>query len=261
VNLSFTTLLIWWSAIFLEFVVLGLAWQRKLARRLPFLVVYLSLLLANEFIMFCIFRATGINSRVSFYAYWTLQALLVAFRAIVVYEVCRSVLSPFAGVWRAVNPVLCGIAGLLLFGAVVSPRGAHYRGSVAILAAQRGLEFVVAGLLIAGFAFCRYYGLRIEGYLAWIALGLGFHSIVQAADNTFLQYWPHHWSSHFAIWDGLRHFSFGIALVMWSFALWKPLPATQPRPVLLSHSEYENLSPLVTTRLRELNTRLLGMWK
>lgn len=261
VNLSFPTLLIWWAAIFLEFAVLGLALRRKLAQQLPFLVVYLSLLLANEFIMFSIYRAAGINSKASVYTYWTLQALLVSARAIVVYEICRTILSPFFGIWRLIKPFLAGLAAVLVGFAGVASGAGPYHFTNAVLSGERGLELTVAVLLIVGLAFCRYYAVRVERHLAWIALGLGFYSIVQVADNTFLQYWSHDWASHFAIWDGLRHFSFDVALLMWIWALWKPLPAERPAPKVLCGDEYETLSPVIAVRLRELNTRLLEMWK
>lgn len=261
VNLSYSTLLIWWFAIFLEFAVLGLALRRKLGRRLPFLVMYLSLLLANEFIMFCIFRITGISSKISIYTYWTLQALLISFRAIVVYEICRRILSPFGGVWRVVQPLLVVLAGGLVGFAALASRTGPYHFTNAVLSGERGLELMVVAMLVAGLAFCRYYRLRIDGYLIWIALGLGFYSIVQVADNTFLQNWSGHWLSHFAIWDALRHYSFDIALLMWIWALRKPLPVERPTPILLRGNQYETLSPVISQRLRELNGRLLEMWK
>lgn len=119
----------------------------------------------------------------------------------------------------------------------------------------------MACLLVAGLFFCRYYGVQIQRHLALIAAGLGFHSIIQAADNMFLEHWRNNWINSFTVWEALRHFSFEIALMLWVAALWKPVPAAPPVPALLGSDKYAELGPQVTTRLRELNTRLLEMWK
>lgn len=251
----------WWFAIALEVGVLALAWKRKLASQLPFFFGYLSLLVINEAVMFCTYRVAGINSKTYLYAYWLIQVLCISVRAIVVYEVCQSILSPFSGIWRLVSRslfVILGILGTILLMAV---HGSTYHITSAILIEERGLELVVASLLMAGLLFCRYYGVEVKRHLAWIALGLGFYSIVQVADNTFLSHWMSHWGATFAIWEGMRHFSFNVALILWAIALWKPLPAFAKAPVLLSGNEYDTLSPLVTSRLRDLNIRLLEMWK
>lgn len=261
VSLPSLTLMNWWLGFLLEVGVLCWALWRGLAKRLPFFVGYLSLLVANEIIMFGIYRIAGLHSRTYFYAWCLLQFLCITLRAVLVYEVCQNILSPFAGVWRLVSGLLFAIASVLGTGILIAARGAPHYITTAILKEEQGLELVVAGLLIAGLAFCRYYRVRVDGYLLWIALGLGFHSIFQVADNTFLQYWPNHWLSHFAIWEALRHFSFDIALMMWGIALWKPLPLRRVTPVLLNRGEYESWSPLVTMQLRKLNTRLLEMWK
>lgn len=261
VSLPSLTLLNWWLGVLFEVGLLCVALRRSLVKRLPFFVGYLSLLVANEIIMFGIYRIEGLNSRIYLYSYWLLQFICISLRAALVYEVCRNILSPLVGVWRLANHLLLAIASILGVGVLIAARGAPHYITVAVLTEERGLELVVASLLIAGLAFCRYYRVRVEHYLLWIALGLGFHSTFQVADNTLLQHWSGPWLSHFAIWDALRHFSFDVALMMWVVALWRPLPAVQPRPALLNRNEYENLSPLVTTGLRELNARLLEIWK
>lgn len=260
VSLPSLTLINWYLAVLLEVGVLCCALGRGLAKRLPFFVGYLSLLVANEVIMFGIYRIEGLNSRSYLYAYWFLQFTCISLRAVVVYEVCENILSPFAGVWKLVNHLLFVIASVSGAGILIWARGTPHHITAAILTEERGLELVVASLLIAGLAFCKYYRVRVNHYLLWIALGLGFHSVFQVADNTFLRHWPGHWQSHFVIWEALRHASWDIVLMMWGIALWKPIPASQ-RAILLNSGEYEKLSPFVTTRLRELNIRLLEMWK
>lgn len=251
----------WWLGVFLEVFVLCIACVRKLGSRLPFFFAYLALLVANEIILFAIYRLSGLNSKLYLYGYWLLQFTFITLRAVVVYEVCQRILSAFVGVWKLVNRLLFVVAGVLGIVVLLSAYGNPYRITAAILTEERGLELVVVCLLVAGLAFCRYYRVRFEHYLVWVALGLGFYSAVQIADNTFLHHWSSHWASHFAVWEALRHYSFDVALLMWIWALKEPLPAKEPAPALLSSNVYQTLSPVITTRLRELNTRLLEIWK
>ncbi|MHB8527351.1 MAG: hypothetical protein ACYDD2_14510 [Candidatus Acidiferrales bacterium] len=201
----------------------------------------------------------GIDSRVSFEVYWTLQALLVLARAFAVYDVCRVLLAPYSGVWKLARPLLIMLGLVLAGGAAATSRQRVHPISATTLMAERGLEFTVVSVLIFGLIFCRYYGVRIDRHLAWIALGLGFYSTIQVANNTFLGDWLTR--ARFPVWAALRYASFYVAATFWLVALWKPLPARQPAPVLLAPGEYDRLAPQMTMRLRELNTRLLEMWK
>ncbi|HLW82197.1 MAG TPA: hypothetical protein VKS20_09165 [Candidatus Acidoferrales bacterium] len=249
--------LVHWALIAcLEAALLVLALRRKLRQRLPFFVAYLAVLVLGELGAFSIYQIVGFKSKTSFYAFWILQGIFVLLRAAVVYEICRSILSPLEGVWRLAKPLLLMMGCILLGAMLISTRGTPLSPVKIIPLGQRGLELIIVGLLIGGLAFCRYYRVQVENYVAWIALGLGIHSIIQATDNTLLP-----WLNHFALWAALSHVSFDIALIMWGVALWKPLPAPRPAPILLTSSEYQSLTPQVTARLRSLNTRLLEMWK
>lgn len=246
----------WVFAASVEAGILVLALQRKLTQRLPLFVLYLAALVAFELFFFSIYGTVGFAWAPYFYTFWSAQALFILLRALVVYEVCRSILSPLAGVWRLVRPILFMVGSVLLLAMLISMSGSPLSIKTAIPLGQRGLEVAIAGLLISGLAFCRYYHVEVENYLAWIALGLGFHSVVQATDSTLLP-----WLSSFSAWAMLSHASFDIALLMWLVALRKPLPAQQPARALWAHGEYEALSPQVTAQLRALNTRLLEIWK
>lgn len=249
----------WAIGSLLEAVILFLAFRNGALKRLSFFTAYLGLLVASEIVRWLVFKVVGISARFSFDAYWTTQALLVLFRAAVVYEICRVLLSPYAGIWKLCRPLLIALGLVLAGSAAATSRQRVHPISATTLMAERGLEFTVVSILIFGLIFCRYYGVRIDRHLAWIALGLGFYSAVQVANNTFLGTWFTRGDD--LIWRDLRLVSFNIATIFWLVALWKPLPARQPALVLLAPGEYDRLAPQMTLRLRELNTRLLEMWK
>ncbi|HKF51372.1 MAG TPA: hypothetical protein VKB26_03595 [Candidatus Acidoferrales bacterium] len=247
----------WAASSILEFGVFSLAVRRKAFKELPFFSMYLGLLVSSEVARWLAYRVTTIASPVSFGTYWTTEGLLVTFHALVVYEICRLLLRPYKGIWRLCQPFLFTVGAVLIVDAALATRDSHKIAN-AILAGERGLELAALGILLFGLAFCKYYGVRIERHLLWIGLGLGFYSAVQVANNTFMQ---HGLGWYFLIWENLRLISFNIATVCWFVAVLKPLPAAQPVPALLNQQEYEVLVPQVTARLRELNTRLLEMWK
>ena len=258
-GLSLFNSVYWAATALVEVVVFCFALRRRLFARLPFFTLYLGLVIADEAVLWSTYRLIGIRSRISFDVYWTSQALLVLSRAVVVYEICRALLLPFAGIWKLCRPLLVGLGLILVVSAAATARQTVHPISATTLMADRGLEITVAGVLLFGLIFCRYYGIEIPRYLAWIALGLGFYSAIQVANNTFLGNWLTH--QHILIWEALRRASFNIATLFWLIALWKPLPATPLAPVLLPRGEYEILAPQVSGRLRELNARLLEIWK
>jgi hypothetical protein len=257
VDFSAQALLIWSVAILLEMVVFALALRRDLHRRLPLFTVYLFLLIANEVIAVSVYTVAGFTSHTSFVVAWSLQALLLSARALVVYEICRNLLWRRLGVWRVYRPILIG-AGVVLVctAALASWQSVHFSEEF-VVTAGRSLELGIVGVLILALLLCCYYRIGIERHVTWIALGFGFYSAVQIANNTFLQ----NWAEFFHLWNILRNGSFDIAVALWIIALRRPLPAVQPLPVLLGRGEYEKFSPVVTARFRELNTRLLRMWK
>lgn len=258
-GLSFSDSAHWMVTTVIEAVVLSLALRRNLFDRLPVFTIYLCTVVANEAIIWLTYSFTGIRSHTSFYVYWTMQAIQVSIRAVVVYEICRELLSRYTGIWKLCRPLLILLGVGIASSAAVMVRQQVHPLSSTILMTERSLEFTVVGILILGLISCRYYSVEIKPHLAWIALGLGFYSAIQVANNTFLGDWFSRVDN--SIWRDLRMVSFNIATVFWLVALWKPLPAGQPAPVLLSRGEYEALAPEVTLRLRELNARLLEMWK
>lgn len=248
----------WALGAFLELFALFLALRHRAFERLPFFVSYLALLVVSEAIIGLTYGLAGIQSHSAFIVYWGMQSLQLIFRAAVVFEICRASLAPYWGVWRFCRGFLIAVAVLLVASAFVSAWRSGPHLSPFVVTGERGLELAIVGILLFGLAFCRYYQIRVESHLAWIALGLGFYSAVQVMNNAVL----HELSAgFFPIWSNLRMASFQIALVFWLVALRKPLPERPPAPVMLGRNAYETLAPQVNARLRELNARLLEMWK
>jgi hypothetical protein len=63
------------------------------------------------------------------------------------------------------------------------------------------------------------------------------------------------------IWQSAPTVSFIVVLFIWVAALWKPLPIEAPEAAPPSDSIYQRLSPEINERLRELNEKLLRLWR
>ena len=242
----------------LELAVLFLVFRHRLFGRQPLFSVYLGLLIFYEVVETIVYATFGIRSYISFYSAWGFQALLVSGRGAAVYEFCKILIAPFSGVWKVCRSVLLSIAAVLTVAAIIATSESGPRLSVMISTAERGLELAIVGILLFGLAFCRYYRIQIDGYLAWIGLGFGFYSAIQVVNSSFLQRFA---MSYFPLWNQLSIFSFNIATILWCVALWRPLPAMKRAAATLQPGAYEAFAPQMSIRLRELNARLLEMWK
>lgn len=248
----------WAAAAALELLAFVLAIRRRLFARQPLFGSYLTLLIADQLLMTFFYAKFGVRSHVSFYVFWALQAVLIMLRGAAVFEVFKVVLSPFSGVWKTCRGILLLVGVTLTFAAIFAASQSGPRISAIISTGGRGLELAIVGILLFGLAFSRYYNIHIETYLLWIGFAFGFYSGVQVVNNTFLH---RYLLSYFPMWSRLSVFAFDISTVLWCVALWSPLPAVRATPAALGHEDYEAIAPQMTSRLRELNSRLLDIWK
>lgn len=248
----------WVTGISFEVLVCALALRRGLFRRLPFFTVYLLLLVTREAIWFAAYHLLDPSSPGLLALYWIMQAALLVARGAVVAEICWRLLAPYQGVWRICRSFLIVIAGILVATAAAAANRKGPEMDPVVLTAERGLELAVVGILVFALAFGRHYHLKFEAPIPLVALGLGLYSAIQVANNTFFQ---ELYGWYLVVWSAIRHVSFDLALVTWCVALWKPLPAPQPAPILLERGVYDGIAPQVNSRLRELNSRLSEMLK
>lgn len=242
----------------LEVLVITLAFRRRLYHRQPLFTFYFVLLILNEIVITSVYARFGTSSYTSFYSYWAAQAVLVTARGSSVFEVFKVLLSPFAGVWRTCRIALFLIATLITSASILAASRSGPLIPLIISTLQRGVELAIVGVLLFGLAFCRYYQVQIPNYLILIGSGFGFYSAVQIVNNTF---WGKYLLNYFSVWKDVGLVSFNVAMILWAFALRNPLPSLALAPARLSPGAYEALAPQMSSRMRELNSRLLEMWK
>jgi hypothetical protein len=253
-HLSSTELLLWVLSILLQFGLCVLVFWRGLHRRLPIFSSYAVLVLFAAISVWFAYRRWGYRSLPAWYFAWSMQGLTFLGRGFAVTELCWKILRPYAGVWGLAWRALVLLSVMLTARAMVYAQGDAHWVVPFVLTAEQGLEMMIAAVLLALLATCAYYRISVEPSYRWIVVGLCFNSIIQALNNSFLRNWL---STQIFFWNGIRLSSFNIAIVVWCVALWKPLLAERPAPVLLGQQMYDELTPQVNYRLRILNQRLL----
>jgi hypothetical protein len=253
-QLSSTELLLWVLGILLQLGVCVLIFGRGLHRRLPIFSSYAVLVLLEAILVWWVYRRWGYQSWTAWYFAWVAQGVSIIARGLAVSELCWKILRPYTGVWGLAWRLLVFLSVMLTVRAMVRAQGDADWVVPFVLTAEQGLELMIAAVLLALLAICAYYRIGAEPSYRWIVIGLSFNSIIQALNNSFLRNWL---STHILFWNGIRLSSFDIAIVVWCLALWRPLPAERPAPVLLSQQAYDELTPQVNYRLRILNQRLL----
>lgn len=239
-----------------EFVVCGLALLRRLWRSLPYFTAYLVLLVIVESVRLVVNLATGNISRPYVWTYWMTQPVLILARGAALADVCRAALGLYTGVWRFARSLLLLAAAFMLAFAAVHTGGTQ-RISSYLIFVERELEFAAVVSLLLLLVLCRYYGATLDRPLDGIALGLGFYSSVVIITGSILigPFALSVWAVSLA-----RVVAFNVAVCIWGYALWVPLPE-RVRPELSSVESYDQNTRAVSDRMRELNERLSNLMK
>jgi hypothetical protein len=235
--------------------VVVVALRHGLFRRLPLFTVYLASVAVADFLRLSALISAGFSSPFYFWSYWLTHVPLLILRGLIVAEICRVTLSKHSGVWKMCRVILGIVAVVLCSHAVVAAWNNQYYIRTFITALGRGLELAILVTLVLALAFMRYYLIPIDRLIALVSAGLIFYSAVQVINNEFL----FNWQTFAPIYSAIVVNSFVISMLIWLVAVWRPIPAQAPAPVLLRPQAYGDMMPEMNLRLRHLNDRLLEL--
>jgi len=127
---------------------------------------------------------------------------------------------------------------------------------------DRGYHLTFAAAVIACLLLIRYYSIQVPAAYKMILGGFCLYSCTEILINTVLQsLLKKAFYDYQPIWQSSTMLSFIVVLFVWVAALWKPLPVDARQATPPSDSIYQRLSPEINERLRELNEKLLRLWK
>ncbi len=250
--------LLWGIGAALKGLLCALVYYRRLYRRLPFFTLYASLLVAEFAFVWFAYHTWGYASRAGSYAYWSALGIVLTARGLAIAELCSVCLKNYAGLWSLARRVL-GLAALaLLASASFTAALNQYRIDKFVLAAEEGLEFAAAVILILLFAITVRYKVWLEPMEHSIFLGLALYSIFQMLNRTFMSRLL---TPYFPWWESVRIGCFDIAMLIWLYALRQPLPSAPEGPALIGEQAALDLLRQLLQGMRELTNELKRMVK
>jgi hypothetical protein len=232
-------------------------------------------------VVWAVYEVFGFNSRVAYYTYWCSILIYAAVRSLTIVELCRYGLRAYQGIWALISRILGILTIFLLTRAAVDAWGQPKKFAIYAMTLDRDLAFasivIVAALLLLRY----YYGIALEPFQRAVSIGICIICAVDVIGNTILRnlftgylyswflstqkaFWPqidsqvHHVND---LWSTVHLLFFMFSVGIWCFALRKPLPARQERPVLLPSEVYRDLSPAINMRLASFNTRMVELLK
>jgi hypothetical protein len=219
-GLTTSDLVLWYISLFLELMVCVLAFRRRLYRYLPAFTGYIVVVFVRGLLMYWVYHRMGYTSRPAFYSFWGTQAVLLTWRGASIGELAWTASRSYFGFRVIMKWLVASIS--LLFLIEVSWLAVRTPAQLPafVLALERNLELTAAIVLLTLLFLTFHYQIMLSAAQKLIALGLFLYSLVQVVNNAISNEWlrPYfHW------WEVVRLVSFHMALLIWLFALRKPL--------------------------------------
>ncbi|MFI5094556.1 MAG: hypothetical protein ACHQIK_14040 [Candidatus Acidiferrales bacterium] len=227
---------------------------------MPFFTAYMALNVCQAGFLLVLYFILGTSSVTTAALAWFSESITLVAQALATTEILRITLKPYRGIWGLGWRALAATSVLVVIVAAVTSRG-HSAGE-RLFELNRGYHLTFATAVIVCLLLVRYYSIRVPTAYKMILGGFCLNSCVEVLIYTVIQALFHEgFEVHQATWQFLTTLSFVAALAIWVVAVWKPFPAEDRQTASLSDSEYQRLSPEIDEQLRQLNEKLLRLWK
>jgi hypothetical protein len=240
------SLVIWWSGIVLESLLLARGLHAKLWTRYPVFYAYISFVWLQSLLRFSIFH---LRPQQYTPVYWITEGLGVLVGCAVVFEIYRVGLAAYPGTARVARNLLGFVFVLASTKALV---GAWNDPQWWLISTTMDLEQVlrivqalaIAALIVLFFFYSIPFGRNLRGVLLgyglFIAESVIWLTLVPYAGEKFHQFWYHvHPASYFAV------------LGVWLVHLWSYLPSPEPKGAVRLEEQYQRVAAATAQRLRE----------
>lgn len=228
----------------------------KMFSQLKFFVLYIFFTIVREIALAWYGQAPAIGDPAFYpyiYFYWTAAFTISFLRLFITLEICEKVLRRYPALrefaWR-----IMAVLGVALFSwtLYVTIHNFHHLKKF-ILTFQQTTDISFALLLLTLLGIGAYYRMRIPPLYLAILIGSGIYSAIQAVDSELGRQTVNLPNSVF---DFAQRLTYMLMLTIWAWAIWRWGKDTAPPPELLSQATYDDLSPQVHDRLKELNDKL-----
>jgi len=248
------TLALWGLATLLTLLLFCRAIVFSQISEFPFFFLYLFINLLQTAIGIFLYQGYGFMTAFTFRLAWTTQGIVVIARAVAAAEICYLVLGNYKGIWALASRIL-GFCGLVVIGlALYFGKSGYAHG---IITLEVGLEAGIATGIVGLFLFARYYQVRVVPVIGQLGLGFGILSCFKIFNDLIVQKFPKATS---VSWNYASSSAFLIILLVWVWALRRPVSVRVRKPIMKSAIAYADLMPQVNQRLARLNEQLTQLW-
>jgi hypothetical protein len=247
------SLILWWSGLALEIVILVRGLQTRAITKYPYFYVYI----------LCVFGvSTGLYATYSvsptIYSHWywrTEFATLLAGCAVIL-EILEHALESYAGARRFLSGLCVAIlAAVVGYAALKVALGAVRLTPVTEAGMERDLRTVQAIFLATILAVVFYYGIGLGKNLRGLILGFGEYVGVSLMTLAVLSFRGHRFEN---ISGPLQSGSYLFALGIWAVALWSYAPNPPAGPGGRLELDYDQLAQETREKLKALRDHFDG---
>lgn len=250
----------WALSIAIQLVLFLLLVLKGSLRKLPSFALYVGLNLCQAGFLLIVYSLYGFGSPRALSLGWYSECITFIAQAVATLEILKLTLRPFQGIWRLAWRALAAVAVVVVTLVALSTRGSW--AIAAWFQINRGYHLTFATALIACLLVIRYYSIPVPAAYKWIMGGFCFYSCTDVVINTGIQTVLYRkFRAYEPVWDFLVLLSFVLMIAIDIAALSKPLPVDTRQVPPPSDSTYQHLSPEINEQLRQLNERLLRVWK
>ena len=251
---------IWASSILVQLSVLLLLFVVGNFRKIPFFSAYITLNLFQAGFLLILGVIPGLSSAAYLDMAWASEGVTLVAQALATTEILRLTLKPYPGIWGLGWRLLAATSSFVVLIVVLFSHARTVEEKLFQL--NRGYHLTFASAVIACLFLIRHYSIQVPGAFKLILGGFCLNSCVEVLIYTFIQILFHKgYSVHQVAWQIVSMVSFLAALILWVVALRKPFPVDDREAASPTDAGYQRLSPEINERLRELNEKLLRLWK
>lgn len=234
------TLLIWWSGLVLELVILVRGLRARMITKYPYFYAYILCVFAVSAGLYIGYRASPALYR---NWYWPTQFATLIAGFGVILDIFEHALEAYPGAKRFFSLLSYGVLGVV-FGSVGLKIALGQLGNTAEM--ERDLRCMEALLLITIGGVASYFGIRLGKNLKGLILGFGTYVGVSLITLALFVVAKQRFQS---VWAILQSGSYVLALAIWTVAFW----SYAPNPVASrSGSEYEVVASRTEAKLKAI---------
>jgi hypothetical protein len=242
----------------LELALSILAIRKRVWRGIFCLALYIFLLVPREAIWAYVGNSRHLTALWAIYFYFISDELLTFIRLLVIVEIGIRTFRNYAAVWHFSRRILAVAGSVVLIGGLFATLRDFHSSHQIILTISQYLNVMQTLLLLIVLGVALYYRIEVPQLYRSIVIGIGIYAGIQLFNSELGRYVEVPSTS---LYNYIYRYSFLFLEFAWIRGLWIWSGEPPQSGGSISQAKYDDLSPRVHDRLRELNDRLSGMKK